>query len=64
MAMARRRMGHADLTIHGFRSTFRDWAAETTNYPRAVADPRRGHFFFLDPTSRAPVHERLPEVVR
>jgi integrase len=29
MLMLLRRMGHADLTAHGFRSTFRDWAAET-----------------------------------
>jgi integrase len=28
------RMNRADLTAHGFRSTFRDWAAERTNYPR------------------------------
>ena len=25
------------VTVHGFRSTFRDWAAETTGYP----EPRR-----------------------
>jgi hypothetical protein len=30
-------MNRADLTVHGFRSTFRDWAAEQTNYPREVA---------------------------
>jgi len=33
-----RRMGRGDLTAHGFRSTFRDWAAERTNYPRDVAE--------------------------
>lgn len=33
-----RRMGRDDLTVHGFRSTFRDWAAERTNYPREVAE--------------------------
>jgi integrase len=27
-----RRMGRAELTAHGFRSSFRDWAAETTAY--------------------------------
>ena len=26
------------LTVHGFRSTFRDWAAEQTNYPRELAE--------------------------
>jgi integrase len=28
---------------HGFRSTFRDWAAENTNYPREVAEQALGH---------------------
>ncbi len=29
MLVLLRRMGRGDLTAHGFRSTFRDWAAET-----------------------------------
>jgi integrase len=29
-----KRMDRTDITAHGFRSTFRDWAAERTNYPR------------------------------
>ena len=33
-----RRMGRGDLTVHGFRSTFRDWVSETTSYPRDVAE--------------------------
>lgn len=37
------RMGHADLTTHGFRSTFRDWAAETTNYPNELVEMALGH---------------------
>lgn len=37
------RMGHGDLTAHGFRSTFRDWAAETTNHPRDVAEMALAH---------------------
>jgi integrase len=28
LLMLLRRMGHRDITAHGFRSTFRDWAAE------------------------------------
>ena len=32
-----KRMGRDDLTVHGFRSSFRDWAAENTNYPRELA---------------------------
>jgi len=31
------RMGRADLTPHGFRSSFRDWAAESTDAPNHVA---------------------------
>jgi len=38
-----KRMGRADLTAHGFRSTFRDWAAECTNYPREVAEMALAH---------------------
>lgn len=38
-----RRMGRGDLTAHGFRSTFRDWAAERTNFPREVAEAALAH---------------------
>jgi len=31
------------ITIHGFRSTFRMWAAESTNYPREVAEHALAH---------------------
>lgn len=31
------------ITMHGFRSTFRDWAAEETNYPRDVAEMALAH---------------------
>jgi integrase len=37
------RMERSDLTAHGFRSTFRDWAAERTNYPRDVAEMALAH---------------------
>ena len=37
------RMGRGDITVHGFRSTFRDWAGERTNYPREVAEMALGH---------------------
>ncbi len=36
-------MGRDDLTAHGFRSTFRDWAAERTNYPNEVAEMALAH---------------------
>lgn len=32
-----------DFTVHGFRSSFRDWAAETTNYPRDVCESALAH---------------------
>jgi len=38
MAMTLRRMGRDDLTVHGFRSSFRDWAAERTNFPSEVVE--------------------------
>ncbi|WEY37775.1 site-specific integrase [Paraburkholderia sp. SUR17] len=38
-----KRMGRADLTVHGFRSTFRDWAAECTNFPRELAEKALAH---------------------
>ncbi len=41
--MVLRRMGRNDLTAHGFRSTFRDWAAEMTAYPHEVAEMALAH---------------------
>ena len=32
-----------DITAHGFRSTFRDWAAETTKHPREVIEAAMAH---------------------
>ena len=32
------RMGVSAITTHGFRSTFRDWAGEATNFPRELAE--------------------------
>jgi len=37
------RMGRGDLTTHGFRSSFRDWAAERTNFPAEVAEIALAH---------------------
>ena len=36
-------MGHPGVTIHGFRSSFRDWAAEMTNYPNHVVEMALAH---------------------
>jgi integrase len=38
-----KRMNRGDLTAHGFRSTFRDWAAECTDYPSEVAEMALAH---------------------
>ena len=38
-----RRMGHGDLTVHGFRSKFRDWAAETTDHANHVVEKALAH---------------------
>lgn len=45
MAMAEllKRMERRDITVHGFRSTFRDWAAETTAYPNHVVEMALAH---------------------
>ncbi|WP_458094758.1 tyrosine-type recombinase/integrase [Roseomonas sp. WA12] len=37
------RMKRTDLTVHGFRSTFRDWAAERSTFPREVAEAALAH---------------------
>jgi integrase len=41
MLMLLRRIGHDSLTVHGFRSVFRDWAAEETNFQGEVAASAR-----------------------
>jgi integrase len=37
------RMGRGDITTHGFRSTFRDWASEQTNFTPEVAETALAH---------------------
>ena len=43
MLMLLRRMGYGDLTVHGFRSTFRDWTAECTTFATEVAEMALAH---------------------
>jgi integrase len=38
-----RRIGYAHVTTHGFRSSFRDWCADCTSYPREIAEQALGH---------------------
>lgn len=37
------RMGCRDITVHGFRSSFRDWASEQTAWPREVCEMALAH---------------------
>jgi integrase len=48
MLMLMRRMARGDFTVHGFRSTFRDWAAEEVGAPREVAEAALAHQFGTD----------------
>lgn len=43
MAMLLRRMGREEITVHGFRSTFRDWAGDRTEFPREIAEAALAH---------------------
>lgn len=43
MLMLLRRMDLGHLTVHGFRSSFRDWAAEETAFPNMVAEMALAH---------------------
>jgi integrase len=51
MDMTLRRM-QADVTVHGFRSSFRDWVGEETSFPREVAEAALAHIVG-DETERA-----------
>jgi integrase len=37
------RMNMKATTVHGFRSSFRDWCGECTSFPREVAEAALGH---------------------
>jgi integrase len=41
--MTLRRMKKDEVTVHGFRSSFRDWAAERTHFSRAVCEAALAH---------------------
>ena len=43
LVLLKRYMGHPKLTIHGFRSSFRDWTAEETSTPNIVAEMALAH---------------------
>jgi integrase len=43
MSMLLRRMGRDNITVHGFRSTFRDWASEQTSFPHETCEHALAH---------------------
>ena len=43
LEMVLRRMKIEDATVHGFRSAFRDWAAECTNFTNEVCEAALAH---------------------
>ena len=43
MTMQLRRMNRGDITVHGFRSTFRDWASEQTSFPHETCEHALAH---------------------
>ena len=52
LVLLQKRMGRPDLTVHGFRSTFREWSAEVSNYPHELAEMALAHTI-EDPTEAA-----------
>ena len=43
MTQLMRRLDHGDVTVHGFRSSFRDWAEERGGMPREIAELSLAH---------------------
>ena len=43
MVKVLRDMNLTGITVHGFRSTFTDWAAEQTEFPKEIADKALAH---------------------
>jgi integrase len=43
LAAVLKRMERTDCTVHGMRSTFRDWSAEQTSFPREIAELSLAH---------------------
>jgi integrase len=43
MEMVLRRMKIQDATVHGFRSSFRDWAGNLSNFPREIVETALAH---------------------
>jgi integrase len=52
-----KRMQRTEITVHGFRTTFREWAARQTNYSREVVEAALGNF---GAARSRPVYEPKP----
>jgi len=52
------RMKRSDLTVHGFRSSFRDWVEEQTAFPGSVVEAALAHALGTR-SSRLSVRRRL-----
>jgi len=55
-----KRMERTDITVHGFRSTFRDWAGEQTNFPRELIEHALAHQL-KDKAEAAYARSTMPE---
>lgn len=67
MLMLLRRMGRGEFTVHGFRSAFRDWAAEAAGAPREVAEAALAHQIGTDVErayARSDLLERRRQLLR
>lgn len=62
MAMSKllKRMGRDDITVHGFRSTFRDWAGEETQFERELIEHALAHQL-KDKAEAAYARSTMPE---
>ena len=52
LTMCMRRLKGGEFTVHGFRSAFRDWVSEETDFAREVAEAALAHVYG-DATERA-----------
>ncbi|MNG23161.1 Prophage CP4-57 integrase [compost metagenome] len=60
LAAVLKRMDLGHYTVHGFRSAFRDWAANETQFPREVAEKCLAHGL-ADKVEAAYFRSSLPE---
>ncbi|MGF6261588.1 integrase [Paraburkholderia youngii] len=54
-----KRMSRFGITVHGFRSTFRDWVAESTEYPDSLAEEALAHTIASQTVAAYRRHDQL-----